>query len=109
MVLDYLDRQRETPSPELLKRLDWTADELRAFADRWNHLRQSEQNAGADSQQIEEALRSLGIRSDERGSIGRATQSDDQLRGLKDAGNRTPAPVIHRDAFDAFRRNANRR
>jgi collagen type III alpha len=108
MVLDYLDSQRETPDPELLERLDWTPEELRAFADRWNRLRGSENGAAGDQKQIEEALRSLGIRSNQTGPIGKATERDDTMRGLKDAGNRTPAPAIHRDAFDAFRRNANR-
>jgi len=105
LVLNYLNSQREKPDPELLERLDWTPEELRAFADRWNKIRRSDQTADGDGKQIEEALRSLGIRSVQNGQMGQATDTDDAVRGLKDGGNRTPAPSIHRDAFNAFRKN----
>ena len=108
MVLDYLNSQKETPDPELLERLDWTPEELRAFADRWSRIREGDAKSAGDQKQVEEALRSLGIRAKQDGAIGRRTDQDDTMRGLKDSGNRTPPPPIHRDAFDAFRRNANR-
>ena len=108
LVLDYLDQQRDTPDPELLNRLDWTPDELREFADRWNRIRDLEKSGSGDKSTIEEALRSLGIRKNQTGSIGKLSDTDDALRGLKDAGNRAPAPPVYRDAFDAFRRNVNR-
>gem|GEM_PF-1343061 len=109
LVLNYLNSQREKPDPKLLEQLDWNPEELRAFADRWSKIRRSDQTADGDGKQIDEALRSLGIRSVENGRMGQATDTDDAVRGLKDAGNRTPAPSIHRDAFDAFRKNVNRR
>ncbi len=39
MVLDYLNRQKEQPDPELLRELNWTEDDLRNFTDRWNKAR----------------------------------------------------------------------
>jgi hypothetical protein len=108
LVLDYLESQKEAPDPDLLESLDWTPEELRAFAERWSRIRDGAAKSATDQKQIEEALRSLGIRAKQDRPLGRSTDTDDALRGLKDAGNRTPPPPIHRDAFDAFRRNANR-
>ncbi|MFN5394660.1 MAG: hypothetical protein ACK5EO_12160, partial [Planctomycetota bacterium] len=35
MLLDYIDRQRDQPDPDLLKRLNWNTEDFRKFADRW--------------------------------------------------------------------------
>ena len=62
MVLDYLDRQRDEPDKELLEELNWTADDLRRFSERWKKVRQMEQfSADAEqSREVEDALRVLG-------------------------------------------------
>lgn len=110
LVLDYLEQTRDTPDPELLERLNWTPEELRDFTDRWRELLKSQRDsgAGADQQQIEETLRSLGIRKPAEGPIGASRGRDDALRGLRDGGNRPPPPTLYRDAFDAFRRGLGR-
>ncbi len=108
LVLQYLNSHREAIPPELLERLDWTPEELRDFTDRWSRLRNQEATGGADRKMIDETLRSLGLRKPTDQSIGRRGERADQLGGLKDAGNRNDAPAVHRDAFDAFRRNFNR-
>ena len=108
LVLNYLDQQRETPDPELLKQLDWTSEELKAFADRWNRIRDLEKMGTADKSTVDDALQSLGIRENQTGPIGKTSDTDDSLRGLKDGGNRVPAPSIYQDAFESFRRNVNR-
>jgi hypothetical protein len=61
------------------------------------------ENAG-DAKQIEDALRSLGIRPPATGPIGESRDRDDSMRRLRDGGNRPPPPSLYRDAFEAFRR-----
>ena len=112
LVLDYLDQNRDTPDPELLERLNWTPEELRDFSQRWKQLLKSQEsgttgNAG-DAKQVEEALRSLGIRPSNSGPIGESRDRADTMRNLRDSGNRPAAPSIYRDAFEAFRRGVNR-
>ncbi len=108
LVLKYLNQNRDALPPELLERLNWTPQELNEFADRWSRLRNQEATGTADRQTVDEALRSLGLRKPVDGAIGRRREHSDQLQGLKDAGNRNAAPAVHRDAFDAFRRNYGR-
>ena len=112
LVLDYLDQNRDTPDPELLERLNWTPEELRDFSQRWKQLLKSQDggapgNAG-DAKQVEETLRSLGIRPPNTGPIGESRDRADTMRNLRDSGNRPAAPSIYRDAFEAFRRGVNR-
>lgn len=112
LVLDYLDQNRDTPDPELLERLNWTPEELQDFTQRWKQLLKSQQdgapgNAG-DAKQVEETLRSLGIRPPTTGPIGESRDRADSMRNLRDSGNRPAAPSIYRDAFEAFRRGVNR-
>lgn len=112
LVLDYLDQNRDTPDPELLERLNWTPEELRDFTERWKQVLKSQQagepgNAG-DANQVEETLRSLGIRPPNTGPIGESRDRADTMRNLRDSGNRPSAPSIYRDAFEAFRRGVNR-
>ncbi len=108
MVLDYLDQQRDQPDAELLKKLNWTEQELRAFQERWQKTRQlSGGGDGEAGKEFEEALQSLGLR--ERGPDAvRQRDQADALRSLEDAGTRVPAPPLYRDAFEAFRRSAGR-
>ena len=106
MVLDYLETQRDAPDQELLDRMQWSDDDMRQFLDRWKKVRQSDSvepggpSAGRD---VEDALRSLGLRPPGR-ATRRSQDGGDGTRGLRDAGNRNPAPPAFRDAFDAFRR-----
>ncbi|TVP98421.1 MAG: hypothetical protein EA381_12345 [Planctomycetaceae bacterium] len=110
LVLDYLNQNRDTPDPELLDRLNWTPEELQEFTQRWNRqLKQPGSDAAAaDPRQVEEALKSLGIRPPGEGPIGASREQADDLRGLRDAGGRRPAPNLHRDAFEAFRQGLRR-
>ncbi len=107
LVLDYLRTQRDAPDPQLLKELNWNADELRQFTDRWNETRQRG-GAVQDDAEVAEVLRSLGLRQPTTGPTGPSRQTDDGIRGLRDSGNRVAPPAIHRDAFDAFRRSVDR-
>lgn len=104
MVLDYLEETRDQVDEGLLDDLDWSEDDLRRFRERWEKVRELDQpNAPAQSGELEDALRSLGLKSP--GGTGAAkTMPADSLRNLRDSGNRRRAPAAIRDAFDAFRR-----
>lgn len=106
MVLDYLDQQRDQPDAELLKKLNWTEQDLRNFQERWKNTRQlSGEGDGEAGKEFEEALQSLGLRDRGPGAVRQREQAD-ALRGIEDSGTRVPAPQLYRDAFDAFRRSA---
>lgn len=110
LVLDYLNQNRETPDPELLERLNWTPEELRDFTQRWMRNLKATEGSGAtaDPQQVEDSLKSLGIRKPNRGPIGASREAADDVRSLRDAGGRLEPPRIYKDAFEAFRRGVNR-
>ncbi len=106
MVLDYIDETRTDPDPNLLQRLKWSEADLRRFRDRWQNVKPIDGGPRSEAvapDEIEEALRSLGMRPRE---ITKTTQGDtaDTLGNLRDSGNRRPAPADVRDAFEAFRR-----
>jgi hypothetical protein len=104
MVLDYLDETRDAPDQDLLDQLNWSEDDLARFTDRWQKVRKMQNNPSAGkSQEIEEALQSLGLRTP-NGSANQIRESSDSLEGIRDTGNRQPPPAAYRDAFDAFRR-----
>ncbi|EMI52599.1 circumsporozoite protein-putative membrane associated protein [Rhodopirellula sallentina SM41] len=110
MVLDYLDETRTDPDPELLERLKWTEQDLRRFRQRWQDIKPIDGAPPTDApaaDEIEEALRSLGMRPPGNTQSNRRDRADD-IRGLRDSGNRRPAPANIRDAFDAFRRGISR-
>ncbi len=103
MVLDYLEQNREQPDQELLKKLQWDAEDLKAFQERWQQTRRLPAEADAESQQeLDEALRSLGLQKENRGALKQRDQSDG-LQGIEDSGNRLQPPPIYRDLFESFR------
>lgn len=105
MVLDYLKRQREKPDEELLDRLNFSADDLQDFVERWESARQLDETGQPEA--YREQLRSLGLRPPGATSGG-APAVDDTQRGLRDAGNRNRVPERFQEAFDAFRRSLSR-
>lgn len=108
LVLDYLDETRDAPDQKLLDDLNWSAEDLRRFQQRWQNVREIDPLAPADSaaqQNALEALESLGLQPAKTNARQRGMQSQ-SLPNLRDAGNRSKAPPSIRDAFDAFRRAA---
>jgi hypothetical protein len=106
MVLDYLDETRTDPDPELLDRLKWSEQDLQRFRERWQNIKPIENASDTkapDASEINEALRSLGMRPPVSAESSRRDNADD-VRGLRDAGNRRAAPADIRDAYEAFRR-----
>ncbi len=104
MVLDYLDQTRDAPDRELLEELNWSEADLKRFAERWRNVRSMERSADpGKSRDVEDALKSLGLRKPSQATQNRRQAADD-LRAVRDSGNRRPVPAAHRDAFEAFRR-----
>ncbi len=108
MVLDYLNETRDKPDRELLDKLNWGEDDLRRFAERWQKVREiADKNSDPKTnREINEALKSLGMRPKAADSKNNVRESADSLRSIRDSGNRKPPPAAYRDAFDAFRRAA---
>jgi hypothetical protein len=66
----------------------------------------AEQNPAA-ARELDESLRSLGLRDPRQKKRSGGATSDAQ-RDLRDSGNRTAPPSKYRDSFDAFRKGAGR-
>lgn len=107
MVLRHLRDEAHRPDPELLERLGWTPEDLAEFVRRWESLVRGADESPAGRRELDEALRSLGLRDPTHrkragGNVG------DQQRDLRDAGGRSAPPPAYRELFDAFRRGAGR-
>jgi hypothetical protein len=103
LVLDYLDRQRDQPDPELLRRMGWTPEDLRRFTDRWKSARENARLTPEKRAEFEASLRSLGLRhADKRPD--RLTDRDDTLKGMQEEGMRLRPPESLREQFEAFRK-----
>lgn len=100
LVLERLDAQlaKKQVDPKLLKSLGWTEAELQRFVDRWKDLKARAEGAGeqADeaSKELDDALRSLGLRRTEPLRMKGTAKADD-LRA-NDA-LRTKAPSEYAD------------
>ncbi len=103
MILKALDRQRNQPDPELLKRMGWTKEQLQAFVDRWNNAREESLKDPTKQRDYDDALRSLGlVPSSNRNRV--ASERNDQLRGISEEGSRIRPPESLREKFEAFQK-----
>jgi hypothetical protein len=105
MLLDYIDRQRDQPDPELLKRLDWKAEDFRRFADRWREAKEQAKTDPDKRVELEETLRNLGL-SGAGQKINRLKDRNDGIRGMQEEGGRLRPPEALREQFEAFRKAA---
>ncbi len=107
LALQKLKDQEHDPDPELLDKLGWTKEDLAEFLNRWEALQKAAKQNPDGKRELDEALRSLGLRDPaSRKRAGGAT-SDNQ-RDLLDSGSRSSPPPKYRDLFDAFRKGAAR-
>jgi len=108
LVLERLKDQRKDPEPELLESLGWSEEELRAFVARWEAMkRDAREQDGEAARDLEDALRSLGLRPS--GPERRAADAeDDTLRGLQDGGGRSRPPAELLEQFNAYRKGVAR-
>ncbi|HEY2412529.1 MAG TPA: hypothetical protein VGI40_09820 [Pirellulaceae bacterium] len=107
MALRRLKDAEHNPDPELLEKLGWTREDLAEFLRRWETLEKSAHETPAGQRELDEALKSLGLRDPASRRRAGGKLSDDQ-RNMRDAGNRTAAPPKYRELFDAFRKGAAR-
>lgn len=108
LALDYLDRQKDQPDPELLKRLGWTDEELKAFVERWKKARENGITPEGTKQDYANDLRALGIKPPTAGKRNSAGV-DDKLSGLSEEGGRSKPPTTLQSQYDAFRKAAQQR
>ena len=103
MVLEYLRDQQQSTNPELLEKLGWTPEDVNKFLKRWDQLKQNAQ-ADAGKQELNDALRSMGLRPKE-GAVRQDLQTKDQLRGNRESGRRVKPPSDVVDQYRAFLRS----
>ena len=95
LVLEKLADQmnRKKVDEQMLKELGWTEDDLRAFVERWQRRKEAARNANpaadAARRELDDALRSLGLR---RGTLRQNKVQDDRDRDLRE-GYRGPVPL----------------
>ncbi len=92
------------PDPELLKRLAWTKEDAQKFVEQWDAMMRASKTTGADGntarRELDERLRSLGLRPSGTQLSGDRAKSDQQ-RGLRE-GVRSAPPAEYADQFRAF-------
>ena len=102
MVLDYLDRQKDQPDPELLKKLDWTKDDFREFLERWKNAKEQAAKDPKKKSELDEALRSLGL-TPNKNRTARSTAPVDSMNGIQEKGTRVRPPEALRENFEAYK------
>ena len=105
--INRLKDEQHNPDPELLDKLGWTKDDLAEFLRRWESLEKSAVETPTGKTEMNEALKSLGLR-DPANRRRAGGKSSDNQRDLRDGGNRSAAPAKYREMFDAFRKGAAR-
>ncbi|MEZ6137805.1 MAG: hypothetical protein R3C53_23200 [Pirellulaceae bacterium] len=104
LVLDYLNRQRDQPDPELLKELDWDKSDLEQFLDRWNNARDlSSSTDERDRLKWQQMLEELGLGTRTRNAMA-GSGNNDTFRQQQDGGTRIRPPENLRKQFEAFKR-----
>jgi hypothetical protein len=105
LALDYLKQQRDQPDPELLRKMNWTKEDMQKFVDRWTQAKELAKSDPNKKREFDASLRSLGLRpgkSRER----QVDDRDDQMKGLLEEGTRVRPPESLREQFEQFRRAA---
>ena len=110
LVLNELEdqiRDKEVDQ-ELLDKLGWNEEDLRQFVERWQARRQNaEKNPGKGNQELDDALRSLGLQQKKRQVTGSSNDKTDSMRDLQQ-GNRTTIPPALREKLKRYNRGINR-
>jgi hypothetical protein len=107
LVLDYLRDQQDKPDRELLDELGWTNEDLKAFLNRWQGLKDKAVEDPNAKRELDESLRSLGIQP-ARDIKRKGAQRTDDARGLRESGIDSKPPAMYQDQFRAFKKGAAR-
>lgn len=96
--------KKDKPDPELLKQLGWSKTDLENFVKRWEQMRSQSQAAGekgaAARRELDDALRSLGLRPRGTSIKGNAARSDKQS-GYRES-RRTAPPPEYEEQYKAY-------
>lgn len=86
LILDRLEDQlkKKQVDESLLEKLGWTQEELRRFVDRWKNLKDQADSKSESQDELNEALRSLGLNRNRRTGYNSKVIKD-KLRDLQDA------------------------
>jgi len=110
LVLDKLSDQlnQKQVDKDLLKQLGWSEDDLRKFVARWKERKEAAErndpSADAAKRELDEALRSLGLR---RGPLKQGTVKDDTMQDLRE-GFRGPVPLEYQERLRAYNQGVSR-
>jgi hypothetical protein len=110
LVLEKLSDQlkRKQVDEQMLKELGWSEDDLRAFVERWqrrkNAARNDDPGANGARRELDDALRSLGLRP---GTLQQSNVREDQQRDLRE-GYRGPVPLEYRERLKAYNQGISR-
>ena len=107
MILKKLSEQQNNPDPELLKKMNWTQDDLKDFVNRWDELKGRAQNGNAaDQRKYEQHLKSLGLRP--TGGTTTNKQIKNNIQGLGQDGAVNKIADELKPGYDSFLRGLNR-
>jgi len=110
LVLDKLADQlnRKKVDEQLLDQLGWSEEELRKFVERWQLRKEAargiDQSSETAKRELDEALRSLGLR---RGALRQGQVKEDELRDLRE-GYRGPVPLEYQERLRAYNQGVSR-
>jgi hypothetical protein len=105
--LEYLRDQQQKPDDRLLRDLGWTPEDLQKFVDRWESLKRAAAESDAGRRELEESLRSLGLRPD--GPAKRHVNApNDPVGGLREAGTHSDPPPGYAEQFQAYKKGTAR-
>jgi hypothetical protein len=108
LALKYLKDQQENPDPDLLKDLGITAEELRAMVSRYEKLQQQSQQNTKNQSELDETLRSLGLRPASHRRARRPQLSKESAGGLNEQAAESGLPEKFRQQFNAFKKGTAR-
>ena len=108
LALKYLKDQQKNPDPDLLKDLGITAEELRAMVRRYEKLQQQSQQNGENRGELDETLRSLGLRPANHRRARRQQLPKESAGGLNEQAAESGLPDKFRQQFNAFKKGTAR-
>ena len=91
----------------MLDDLGWTKDDLAQFLSRWEAAKKEAASSKKAKGELDEALRSLGLRP-QNDKLRRGDVKSDNVRGLNDVGPQSAPPSKYLDQFRAFKKGAAR-
>lgn len=110
LVLESLAEQmkRQKVDKRLLDKLGWTEADMKRFVERWQQLKAAANENSPDAndaqRELDDALRSLGLR---RGELRQSAVTDDQNRNLRQ-GYRGPVPLEYQERLRAYNQGVSR-